>query len=154
MVQIREAIVSDVEQIKELLLNNVVRLDENVFSDAQKDALKKYFSEHRVLKLVGDIGVFVAEDDSEIVGVVAVQDNLVFSLYSKDAELFVDETIGSVLLDFAENYSKTNGFDKLELMALEPLKPFLEKHSYVVEDKLILEFDGVKFNEFKFIKTF
>jgi len=165
MVSIRKAKIEDVEQIKQLLLDNVEFQKDYLLSKLQKEALNKYFSEHKILSLVEGINVFVAEDDVrddadkilnnelEIIGVFAVEENLLFSLYTKKSENFVNIEIGKEMLDYAEIVIQEKGFDEVNALALEPLKRFFEKNKYKEAEKWILEFDGVKFNEFRLTKS-
>mgnify|MGYP006286625925 CR=1 FL=1 len=154
--KIKRATIEDADKLRMMVLKSMDLANNKFVSDEQISAMKGYWSVENTKKYITTSGwnVFLAIENDEVKGTISfdTKEGVIFSPFIKNSKYFFDGDLGRHLLEFVEKFAKNNKHNKVSLISLPITKDFFLNFGYEVVEDLDLEFDGVKFPEFRLEK--
>jgi GNAT superfamily N-acetyltransferase len=150
-ITIRTAQSSDATELSELIIKNAEVTLKPHYSDAQWNVFLKYYEIAEVTKKIATQKVFCATQENDIVGTVALKDDLVVGFYTRVQNL--NQGIGKLLMQHLEDYAKANGLKTIQLTASPIGLAFYYKNGWQKVRAYVFEYLGVGFDETLMVKT-
>lgn len=150
-ITIRPAQPSDATQLSELIIENAEYTLKPHYNDEQWNVFLRYYEIAEVTKKIQTQKVFCATREEEIVGTIALDNDLVVGFYTRLQNL--NQGIGKLLMQHVEHYAKENGLQSIQLAASPVGLAFYYKNGWQKVRAYVFEYLGVAFDETLMVKT-
>ena len=147
---IKLAEVDDADKISLLIRKNAELVDANGYTALQRAAWSAQNKPNAIRQQITKRTVFCAFQERELIGTIALQDNLLCGMYASHTKRGLG--IGLKLLKHLERHAREKGISELILTATPNGYGFYLKHGFLPYGITTLEYDGIKFPEIKMKK--
>ena len=142
---IRPATIADALAISELVHRNSRETLLPHYSPEQWAVFVQYYSLAAVEEKIRTQDVFVAIIDNEMVGTIALEDDMVLGFYTHPAHM--GKGIGTAVLNHLEQHARAKGLDHLQLAASPVAVSFYEERGWQRLGEEWFVYGGVRFWE-------
>lgn len=148
---IRNAQVSDAEQLSEMIYENTHTMLKPHYNDEQWATFVRYYSIPVLRDKIATQAVFCAEINHKIVGTIALDGDAVVGFYTRLGHM--RQGIGKLLMDHLENYAANLGLTTLQLAASPEGLAFYYKNGWQKVRDFIIYHYNVGYEETLMSKT-
>ncbi len=144
-ITIRPATLEDAEALSRLICDNAQHTLSRHYSPLQMETFLKYYAPDQVLDKIGHQLVFCAVQDGNLVGTVALEDDLIVGFYTHKDHL--GKGVGTLLLRHTEQIALQNGFHEVQLSASPAAQGYYLKQGFDEVSPCVFTYHGVDFDE-------
>jgi N-acetylglutamate synthase-like GNAT family acetyltransferase len=146
---IRKATQQDSQQISELILENI-ESNPNNYTEAQKQAWKKYNTSKRITEQLNEKDIYCAFLKDKLVGTIAIKNNELSGFYTSYYSR--NNGIGTSLLTYIQQIAIKNNIKKIYLVATPSALNFYQKRGFTLLNEITTTFYGIDYQEFEMQK--
>ncbi len=143
--KIRPAKKEDAQALSKLICDNAAVLLLPYYNDEQMTAFVKFYSVAEMQFKISSQNIFCATLENEIVGCIALENNLVVGFYTRLH--FQKRGIGNILMIFIEKFALSKGFNELQLSASPQALVFYLKQGWQIVKEITCYYCSVEFEE-------
>lgn len=141
---IRPAREEDIASISQLILQ-VADQNPNRYTHDQLIAWQQYNSPHQIKHQISKRSVFCAFENSNLIGTIALREHFVLG-FNVDHTL-QNKGIGTLLLQYIEEYARSNQINYLKLTSSPSALQFYQNRGYQIIKKITLNIFDIEFSE-------